>query len=153
MQPLPIWLLSPFHSVFCSSRHPLPCWHPSDTRQLQLRLSPLPQILCVRRELWQGLAFHLPLPNQQLLFPFTLKATSECYQLLRRWPELEIHGDLGWATRNRPFGAAVGRYSCVSHQCVAAQLISLGKGSPAAPAEVARSQHWVEQIIMWTKDE
>ena len=125
-QHLPVWLLSPLpqHFLLLALPHS-PINTEVTPQQLQLWLSPRPQIFSIRRALWQRLAFHLPLPNQQLLFPFTLKATSEYYELLRKHTvqaraALEIHWDLGWATEKVviAFGTALGRYSYVSRHYV-----------------------------------
>lgn len=75
-QTLPGWLLCLPHSIFSSLYSPTPVSIPVTPQQLLLRINPLPQIFCVRRELWQKLAFHLPLPNQQLLFHFHLKPSQ-----------------------------------------------------------------------------
>lgn len=150
--PFPIWLLSsiPPHFLLLALTHS-PVNIVMKPQQVQLWVNPLPQILHIRRALWRRLAFHLPLPNQQLLFPFTLKAISEYYQLLRKCTvqaraELEIHRDLGWATEKVviAFRAAVSRYSYVSRHYVCSTANFSGKWSPAVPAEVAQSQHWVE---------
>lgn len=145
-----MWLLSsiPLHFLLLAlTRSPVNI--DVTPQQVQLWLNPLPQILHTRRALWWRLAFHLPLPNQQLLFPFTLKAISEYYQLLRKRTvqaraELEIHQDLGWATEKVviAFRAAVSRYVRRHYVCSTANFS--GKRSPAVPAEVAQSQHWVE---------